>query len=198
VGIQQPTVEVRFQNLFINAEVYVGNRALPTLLNFTRNIVEGLLAKLKLWPKNKQEFPILHDVSGVIRPGRMTLLLGPPGAGKSTLLLALAGKLDSDLQSTGTITYNGHALNEFVPQRTSAYISQNDNHIGELTVRETLDFAARCQGVGYRYDLLRELAKREKEQNIHPDPDIDAYMKAVAVEGKKQSHYRLHYENPRS
>jgi ABC-type multidrug transport system ATPase subunit len=28
----------------------------------------------------------------------MTLLLGPPGAGKSTLLLALAGKLDSDLQ----------------------------------------------------------------------------------------------------
>jgi GTPase SAR1 family protein len=29
---------------------------------------------------------------------RMTLLLGPPGAGKSTLLLALAGKLDSDLE----------------------------------------------------------------------------------------------------
>jgi hypothetical protein len=26
-------------------------------------------------------------------------------------------------------------------------------------------------------DLLRELAKREKEQNIHPDPDIHAYMK---------------------
>jgi ABC-type multidrug transport system ATPase subunit len=36
-------------------------------------------------------------------------------------------------------------------------------------------------------DLLRELAKREKEQNIHPDPDIDAYMKAVAVEGEKHS-----------
>jgi len=28
----------------------------------------------------------------------MTLLLGPPGAGKSTLLLALAGKLDADLE----------------------------------------------------------------------------------------------------
>ncbi|CAK9229936.1 unnamed protein product [Sphagnum troendelagicum] len=188
VGIQQPTVEVRFQNLFVNAEVYVGNRALPTLLNFTRNIVEGLLAKLKLWPKNKQDFPILHDVSGVVRPGRMTLLLGPPGAGKSTLLLALAGKLDSDLQSTGTITYNGHALSEFVPQRTSAYISQNDNHIGELTVRETLDFAARCQGPFFLFaDLLRELAKREKEQNIHPDPDIDAYMKVSSVEGEKHS-----------
>lgn len=37
---------------------------------------------------------------------------------------------------------------EFVPQRTSAYISQNDLHIGELTVKETLAFSARCQGVG--------------------------------------------------
>ncbi|KAH9560799.1 hypothetical protein CY35_06G126700 [Sphagnum magellanicum] len=187
VGVQQPTVEVRFQNFSVNAEVYVGTRALPTILNFYRNIVEGLLAKLKLLPQKKREFPILHDVSGVIRPGRMTLLLGPPGAGKSTLLLALAGKLDADLESTGTITYNGHSLNEFVPQRTSAYISQFDNHIGELTVRETFDFAARCQGAGYRPDLLRELAKREKEQNIHPDPDIDAYMKATAVQGEKHS-----------
>ncbi len=30
-------------------------------------------------------------------------------------------------------------------------------------------------------DLLRELARREKEQNIHPDPDIDAYMKVRHV-----------------
>jgi hypothetical protein len=33
-------------------------------------LMQGLLAKLKLWPKNKQDFPILHDVSGVVRPGR--------------------------------------------------------------------------------------------------------------------------------
>lgn len=55
------------------------------------------------------------------------------------------------LQSSGSVTYNGHNLHEFVAQRTSSYISQSDNHIGELTVRETLDFAARCQGVGYKY-----------------------------------------------
>lgn len=42
-------------------------------------------------------------------------------------------------------------MEEFVPQRTSAYISQNDLHIGEMTVRETLAFSARCQGVGPRY-----------------------------------------------
>jgi ABC-type multidrug transport system ATPase subunit len=84
---------------------------------------------------------------------RMTLLLGPPGSGKTTLLLALAGKLSKDLKMSGTITYNGHTLDEFVPQKTSVYISQHDLHVGEMTVRETLNFSARCQGTGTRYGL---------------------------------------------
>jgi ABC-type multidrug transport system ATPase subunit len=41
-------------------------------------------------------------------------------------------------------------MHEFVPQRTAAYISQQDLQLGELTVRETLDFSGRCQGVGTR------------------------------------------------
>lgn len=49
------------------------------------------------------------------------------------------------------MTYNGHDMKEFVPQRTAAYISQHDLHIGEMTVKETLAFSARCQGVGSRY-----------------------------------------------
>ncbi|KAF3773779.1 hypothetical protein EJ110_NYTH54648 [Nymphaea thermarum] len=73
----------------------------------------------------------------------MTLLLGPPSSGKTSLLLALAGKLDSSLKVK--------KLKEFVPQKTSAYLSQYDVHIGEMTVKETLDFSARCQGVGCRY-----------------------------------------------
>lgn len=52
-------------------------------------------------------------------------------------------------QKNGKITYNGHELNEFCVQRTSAYISQTDSHIAELTVRETLDFGARCEGEGF-------------------------------------------------
>lgn len=43
----------------------------------------------------KRKMAILNNVSGVIKPGRTTLLLGPPAAGKSTLLKALAGKLQN-------------------------------------------------------------------------------------------------------
>lgn len=54
-------------------------------------------------------------------------------------------------QVSGKVTYNGHGVDEFVPQRTAAYVNQNDLHIAELTVRETLAFSARVQGVGTRY-----------------------------------------------
>lgn len=40
VGIELPTIEVRYENLTIEADCYVGDRALPTLLNSTRNIFE--------------------------------------------------------------------------------------------------------------------------------------------------------------
>ncbi|KAJ4828264.1 hypothetical protein Tsubulata_012073 [Turnera subulata] len=121
------------------------------------------------------------------RIDRMTLLLGPPSSGKTTLLLALAGKLDKDLKFLGRVTYNGHGMDEFVPQRSAAYISQYNLHIAEMTVREILAFSARCQGVGPRLEMLVELSRREKEANIKPDPDIDMFMKAAALDGQATS-----------
>nr|CAD1842981.1 unnamed protein product [Ananas comosus var. bracteatus] len=179
VGIENPTIEVRFENLEINAEAYVGNRGMPTILNFFLNKVEGFLNYLYILPSRKIPTTILHNISGIIKPSR------PPGSGKTTLLLALAGKLPSELKVSGRVTYNGHLMNEFIPQRTSAYISQHDLHIGEMTVRETLAFSARCQGVGTRYDMLTELARREKAANIKPDPDIDIFMKAASLGGQE-------------
>ncbi|WJX13989.1 hypothetical protein P8452_04313 [Trifolium repens] len=187
VDIEIPKVEVRFEKLCVEGDAFNGSRALPTLVNSTMNAIEGVLGSIKLLPSKKSVIKILQDVSGIIRPARLTLLLGPPGSGKTTLLQALAAKLDRDLRVSGKVTYCGHELSEFVPERTCAYISQHNLHHGEMTVKETLDFSGRCLGVGTRHDLLVELTRREKHLGIKPDPDIDAFMKATAMEGQETS-----------
>ncbi|KAL5974593.1 Pleiotropic drug resistance protein 2 [Asimina triloba] len=149
------------------------------LLYLSMDIVKYHLQKREIKKKGVKEDNICWNAKD-----KMTLLLGPPGSGKTTLLLALAGKLDKQLRVSGKITYCGHDLSEFVPQRTCAYISQHDLHNGEMTVRETLDFSGRCLGVGTRYEMLTELSRREKEAGIKPDSEIDAFMKATAVGGQ--------------
>ncbi|KAK4269319.1 hypothetical protein QN277_022491 [Acacia crassicarpa] len=187
VGITLPTVEVRFENLTIEANAYVGRRALPTLPNVALNTIESVFALCGINMAQRPKSTILNDVSGIIKPSRMTLLLGPPSSGKTTLLLALAQKLEHGLKGKGEITYNGYKFNEFIPRKTSAYVSQYDEHIAEMTVRETLEFSSRCQGVGSRYDLLAELARREKEADICPEAEVDLFMKASAVPEAKCS-----------
>ncbi|XP_048611052.1 ABC transporter G family member 33 isoform X3 [Brassica napus] len=187
VGVELPSIEVRYKHLSVEAECeVVEGKALPTLWNSLKHIFLELV-KLSGVRTHEAKISILNDVSGNINPGRLTLLLGPPGCGKTTLLKALSGNLDKNLKISGEISYNGHGLNEFVPQKTSAYISQHDLHIAEMTVRETIDFSARCQGVGSRTDIMMEVSKREKDGGIIPDPDVDAYMKAISVNGLKRS-----------
>uniref|UniRef100_A0ACD5TPW7 Uncharacterized protein n=1 Tax=Avena sativa TaxID=4498 RepID=A0ACD5TPW7_AVESA len=183
VGIELPAIEVRYQDLSIEVDAFAGSSALPTLWNVTANFLQGLIGRLA--SSNKKTINILQHVNGILKPSRLTLLLGPPSSGKSTLMKALTGKLDKSLKVSGSITYCGHTFAEFYPERTSAYVSQYDLHNAEMTVRETLDFSRRCLGIGARYDMLAELAKRERDAGIKPDPEIDAYMKATAVQGQE-------------
>ncbi|KAF7127829.1 hypothetical protein RHSIM_Rhsim11G0102600 [Rhododendron simsii] len=177
VGVELPTVVVQYNDLRVEATCeVVRGKPLPTLWNSLKRL---LLDCTKLIGLKSQEakINIIDDFNGIIKPGRMTLLLGPPGCGKTTLLKALSGNLDKSLKVAGEVFYNGHKLEKFIPQKTSAYVSQNDLHIPELTVREALDFSACCQGVGNRTEIMTEVIKREKQARVVPDPDIDTYMK---------------------
>ncbi|XP_062076095.1 ABC transporter G family member 39-like [Humulus lupulus] len=125
----------------------------------------------------------------------MTLLLGPPGSGKSTLLLAVAGRLDSNLKKSGKITYNGHEADEFCVQRTSAYVGQTDNRIAELTVTETLDFVARCQGASAR--ICRFGSVRKGEEHSSKSGDRCIYEGSICWWEKAEHVNRLCDENAR-
>ena len=58
--------------------------------------VQWAFLKLHILRVRKVKMAILSNMSSIVKPGRATLVLGPPGAGKSTLLKALAGKLKPD------------------------------------------------------------------------------------------------------
>lgn len=52
----------------------------------------------------KKDFYRLHTVSGIVRPGTMTLVLAPPGHGKSTFLKTICGRLK---HQGGDLYFNG-------------------------------------------------------------------------------------------
>ena len=65
--------------------------------------MQWVFLKLHILRVRKVKMAILNDMSSILKPGRATLVLGPPGAGKSTLLKAMAGKLNPNgLQVTPT------------------------------------------------------------------------------------------------
>ncbi|KAI6679848.1 hypothetical protein NL676_033729 [Syzygium grande] len=149
----------RSEHLSIEGDVYIGSGALPTLVNATMNTIE------------------VDAASGAVRRREDNTIASTCQQARQGFKGVVSGK----------VTYCGHELDEFIPQRTCAYISQHDLHYGEMTVRETLDFSGRCLGVGTRYEMLAEILRREKETGIKPDPEIDAFMKATAVAGQEAS-----------
>ncbi len=72
-------------------------------LTYCLVLSQNLLQQVGLMKPSKMQFCILDDFSGTLRPGRITLLLGPPGAGKSTLLNALAGRLQKTVMHVGRL-----------------------------------------------------------------------------------------------
>ncbi|KAG0647288.1 abc multidrug transporter atrI [Hyphodiscus hymeniophilus] len=83
---------------------------------------------------------LLDHVTGWVRPGTLTALMGVSGAGKTTLLDVLAQRTSVGV-ITGDMLVNGKSLDPSF-QRKTGYVQQQDLHLETSTVREALLFSA--------------------------------------------------------
>jgi ABC-type multidrug transport system fused ATPase/permease subunit len=105
----------------------------------------------------KSPLSILTDANGLVKAGEMIAIMGPSGSGKTTLLNTLAHRTAAAGATThGDILTNGQAIGWQHLRHLSAYVEQEDALIGSLTVRETMDFAARLALPPYVlcYDIM--------------------------------------------
>eukprot|EP00644_Phytophthora_capsici_P011335 jgi/Phyca11/110336/e_gw1.18.139.1 len=182
-GDHFPTMELRFKNVSISADVVVKDTSdaeteLPTLPNVVMTTIRGQFAE-----KYKVKKQVLDNVSGVFKPGTMTLVLGQPGSGKSALMKLLSGRFpkDSNVKTTGEVTYNGTPLpklRKVLPQIVS-YVPQLDEHYTFLTAKETLEFAHACSG--------GDLAKYWEKLFVHGTPEEN--QEALKVVRAMYQHY---------
>jgi ABC-type multidrug transport system ATPase subunit len=91
-------------------------------------------------PVKGGERRLLDNVSGWVKPGTLTALMGVSGAGKTTLLDVLAKRVSIGVV-TGDMLVNGKPLDTSF-QRKTGYVQQQDLHLSTTTVREALRFSA--------------------------------------------------------
>ncbi|KAG0684143.1 ATP-binding cassette transporter snq2 [Pichia californica] len=94
-------------------------------------------------PYDGADRKLLDNVQGYVLPGTLTALMGESGAGKTTLLNVLSRRVDVGVV-TGDTLINGKPIDPSFERRTG-YVQQQDLHIAELTVRESLIFSARLR-----------------------------------------------------
>ncbi|KAG7941932.1 hypothetical protein I3843_16G073600 [Carya illinoinensis] len=92
---------------------------------------------------NGESQKVLEGLTGYAEPGTLTALMGPSGSGKSTLLDALSSRLAANAFLSGTILLNGRKTK--LSFGTAAYVTQDENLIGTLTVRETISYSAQLR-----------------------------------------------------
>ncbi|ETL97865.1 hypothetical protein L917_04930, partial [Phytophthora nicotianae] len=142
LGKNLPQMEVRFRDVSISADIMVKDETdvtveLPTLVNVIKTGFREMRSSKHVVKKQ-----VLKSVSGVFKPGTITLVLGQPGSGKSSLMKLLSGRfpVEKNITLEGEVTYNDTPANEMqkhLPQFVS-YVTQRDKHYSLLTVKETL------------------------------------------------------------
>lgn len=130
-NLEAPPSRTATQVLIEGFNLARGNQS---LLNFTFKDVGLSLSNGK---------KIIEGVSGVIRSGEVTAIMGPSGAGKTTFLATLMGKISSSWKAEGSLQVNGReSIGLSHLKRLVGYVPQDDVMHRELTVWQNLQYSA--------------------------------------------------------
>lgn len=104
---------------------------------------------------------LLNSVSFTASSSRIMAVVGPSGAGKSTLLRILSGRgTGAEIAKPPTVSINGHAVTSRAQlRRLCGFVTQEDNLLPLLTVRETILFAA-------LFRLRAAMTARERHEKV--------------------------------
>lgn len=88
-----------------------------------------------------KKLQLLQNITGALRPGILTALMGISGAGKTTLMDVLCGRKTSGIIE-GDIRIEGYPKAQETFARVSGYCEQNDIHSPQITIAESVMFSA--------------------------------------------------------
>jgi ABC-type multidrug transport system fused ATPase/permease subunit len=112
------------------------------------------LFKRLIGRRQQTKIQILRDFDGLIRSGEMLVVLGRPGSGCSTLLKTIAGETHGYfVDSKSHINYQGIPIEQMHKdfRGECMYQAEVDVHFPQLTVGQTLSFAARARGMTFLF-----------------------------------------------
>ena len=104
---------------------------------------------------------LLNNISGQITGG-FWAIMGASGSGKTTLLSAVSLRMDTTkMEAVGKVHLNGQEYDQGLLKAMSAYVMQDDLLHAELTVAETIKYAAELRLSGSMSPQQRE--QRQKD-----------------------------------
>ena len=112
----------------------------------------------------------MHDLSFTLNSGELLAIMGGSGTGKSTLMSILNGTLKPQ---EGTITINGHSIEEPEAKALIGFVPQDDLLIEELTVYQNLWFTAKLCFEGLSSEALdQRVMKTLKDLGLDAARDL--------------------------
>ncbi|KAF7555313.1 hypothetical protein G7046_g6583 [Stylonectria norvegica] len=143
-----------------------------TPTDFQKNVANvwlalpGMARRLFTKTGGHRRIDILRQFDGLIRPGEMCIVLGPPGSGCSTFLKTISGETNGlHVNENSYFNYHGISAEEMhtAYRGDGIYTAEVDVHFPALTVGETLTFAARAR---CQVDLPQGITRNQHYEHL--------------------------------